>query len=61
MVQFTHDISSTPPLIFNGDQNAKFGFDFRHQSPLKRSGFKTQRHIRKLKQATSTQMICLNT
>jgi len=30
---------------FTGSKSTKFNFDFRHQSPLKRSGFKTERHV----------------
>ena len=56
------DISPIPPLIFIwvGVKSEKFGLDFRHHSPLKRSGFKTGQHIINLKFATAAQMISLN-
>ena len=42
-----------------GGENAKFGLDFQHQSPLKRSGFKMTQCIRHLQHVTGAYIICL--
>ena len=42
-----------------GGVNAKFGLDFQHQSPLKRSGFKMTQCIRHLQHVTGAYIICL--
>ena len=47
-------MSPITPLILQESKSAKFGLEFRHQSPLKRSSFKTEQHV------TAEQMIALN-
>ena len=47
------NILQIAPLIFTGRlKSAKFGLDFRHQSPLKSCSFETEQHVGNLKHVT---------